>query len=363
MKTPEIDHHYQEAFIALTPELEAGVERAFERGEREMKKRYKMMTLLTAAAALALVFAVGALAVEGMRKETPDRAVYSVEGVKPAATLIDAEKDAEKAELSLRAYLDGMYERFCTEQGRERKAAALYRTLAALLEMEDYTQEGISACLMEMLEMDADFIRENGMTEVIAACLDGKDVEVAELAEDEVVADEAAEASLGATEDVTELMQDGVAPAESMQESGEVMIEAWGADEATQEGRGYYFVSEAGASEEGKPLDAETLERLIAEYEPFDVTYDAAAGAWRWKGRLVRCFLDVLKSNGEDVDSGSFEGSLRTFKCTRGSVDIRTLRDMDDVDGRGYGRLIGIEQWTAGGEDALAQAAFRRSLK
>lgn len=353
MKTTKLD--YREAFIPLTPELEAAVEKAFERGEREMKRRYKLATLLSAAAALALVFAVGALAVDGWRQETPDSVVYAAISSQPT----QAPVDAEKRELNLRLYLDEMYDSFCAERGRERQATAFYRTMAALLGMEEHSEESIEACLVKELQMDAEFIGESGMAEVIAACLDGKAVEVTELAEDEVVADEAAEALLEATEDASELVQEDADLAEGMQESGEVMLQISGADEATQEGRGYYFVSEAGAAEEGEPLDAETLEQLKAEYAPFGVTYDEAVGAWRWKGQLVRCFLDVLKGNSEAVDSGSFEGSLRSFNCARGSVDIKTLRDMEDVDGQGYGRLIGIEQWTQEREDALAQATLQ----
>lgn len=358
MKTPKMN--YREAFIPVTDELEAAVEEAFERGEREMKKRYKLMALLSAAAALALVFAVGALAVDGLKPGTPDSVVYVAGSFAPMETP-DEKSHAEtmyatptplpmamreeKTEIALRTYLEEMYAQFCAERGVKRQVAALYQVLAELLSMAEYEEaiareELISGILTEILGMDADFIRENGMPEVIAACLDGREMAAEELAEDEVVAEATAEAVLRRTEEASA--------------QGD-------AAELAQEGGGYYVVSEEGAIEEGGLLDAQQLRQLIEEYVPYGVTFDEDAGAWRWNGQLVRYFLDVLSSNGEKIDSGGFEGSLCSFKCARDSVDIRTMRDASDPDENGYGRLTGIEAWTQVQDATVLEVRFQET--
>lgn len=404
MKTPKMN--YYEAFIPVTDELEAAVEEAFERGEREMKKRYKLMTLLSAAAALALVFAVGALAVDGLKPGTPDSVVYAAGSFAPTktpgekghaetiyatptplpmateepypdiiyatTTPLPMATQEEKTEIALRTYLDEMYAQFCAEKGAKRQAAALYQALAGLLSMDEYEEaiareEVISGILTEILGMDADFIRENGMPEVIAACLDGGETAAEEMAEDEVVADAAAEAVLESAEeapaqgDAAELAQENASLAESVQDERTMVTLTLASREAAQEGRGYYVVSQEGAIEEGGLLDAQQLRQLIEEYAPYGVTYDEAAGAWRWNGQLVRYFLDVLSSNGEEIDSGSFEGSLRSFKCARGSVDIRTVRDASDPDENGYGRLTGVETWTEGQDAPILEVRFQKT--
>lgn len=94
---------------------------------------------------------------------------------------------------------------------------------------------------------------------------------------------------------------------------------------------------------------------------PYGVTFDEDAGAWRWNGQLVRYFLDVLNSNCEKIDSGGFEGSLRSFKCARDSVDIRTMRDASDPDENGYGRLTGIEAWTQVQDATVLEVRFQET--
>lgn len=409
MKTPEID--YRKAFIPATAELEAAVEEAFERGEREMKKRYKMITLLSAAAALALVFAVGALAAGGLKAGTPDSVVYSAGSVAPTEAPMNGEplpaesegEKGEKTEIALRVYLDEMYEKFCTEKGRERKASALYQTLGALLELDGMkygaiTREDIiRSCLTSVLEMDEDFIRENGMTEVIEACLDGADAVTAELTEDEVVADEvseekmeedreedreedvaydadpppekaaesAADADIAAVSSAeenggtVELAQDDAELAANEAWEGTVVILTQGTYENTQEEQGYYFMNEESAATETGRMDEESLRKFIEEYAPFGVSYDAGEDAWFWNGECVRYFLDVLGCNGEEDENGRTEWNMRSFMDLKGSVDIKTVRDDSDLDENGYGRLTDIVEWKDAQEDPIAEVRFQ----
>ena len=67
--------HLDRAFTPTPPELSGRVEAAFERGEKAVKQRHKIMTALSVAAALAVMFAALALAAGQMLKPRVDNVV------------------------------------------------------------------------------------------------------------------------------------------------------------------------------------------------------------------------------------------------------------------------------------------------
>lgn len=99
-------------------------------------------------------------------------------------------------------------------------------------------------------------------------------------------------------------------------------------------------------AEAGDPLSAEEREEMAKEYEAFGVTYDAGNDQWYFNGEKVRYFLDVLTSNGEDLDSGSFHGAIRNYWNRNGTTDIYTLRDFAHPDASGNGTLTGIKEYS-----------------
>lgn len=96
-----------------------------------------------------------------------------------------------------------------------------------------------------------------------------------------------------------------------------------------------------------EPISAKTLETMAKEYEAFGVTYDAKDDQWYLMDEKVRFCRDVLTSNGENLTSGKFKGSMRTFTSTNGGIiDIYTIRDFSNPDAHGNGTLIGIEKYS-----------------
>lgn len=94
----------------------------------------------------------------------------------------------------------------------------------------------------------------------------------------------------------------------------------------------------------GEPPTQEEMEEIAAEYRPFGVTYDAKKDVWYFKGEKVRSLLDVLTSNGEDLDGGGFHGTMRRYWQDDGTADICTVRDFDVKNADGYGTLTGIQR-------------------
>ena len=64
-----------------------------------------------------------------------------------------------------------------------------------------------------------------------------------------------------------------------------------------------------------------------------------------YNGKLVREFIDILSSNGEDLDRGKFKGSFRQMNNLdgKGEIDIKAIRDYTKLNSEGEGELIGIE--------------------
>ena len=55
--------------------------------------------------------------------------------------------------------------------------------------------------------------------------------------------------------------------------------------------------------------------------------------------------MDILTSNGEDLSSGKFHGSIRTLNGN-GTVDIYTVRDFDKLNSEGNGTLIDVKAYS-----------------
>ncbi len=97
-----------------------------------------------------------------------------------------------------------------------------------------------------------------------------------------------------------------------------------------------------GESVTGGGFDQATLEAMAAEYAPYGLTYDEEHHHWYLDGQRIRVFTDVLTTNGESLTGGDFHGTLRTFSGD-GFIDVRTVRDYDNCDDEGVGKLLYLE--------------------
>lgn len=95
----------------------------------------------------------------------------------------------------------------------------------------------------------------------------------------------------------------------------------------------------------GDPVSDIEINSWITEYGAFGVTYDKSNDQWYFNGERVRRFMDILTSNGEDLSSGKFHGSIRTLNGN-GTVDIYTIRDFDNLNSEGNGTLIDVKSYS-----------------
>lgn len=95
----------------------------------------------------------------------------------------------------------------------------------------------------------------------------------------------------------------------------------------------------------GDPVSDKEINSWLAEYGAFGVTYDKSNDQWYFNGERVRQFWDILTSNGEDLSSGKFHGSIRTLNGN-GTVDIYTVRDFDNLNSEGNGTLIDVKAYS-----------------
>lgn len=107
----------------------------------------------------------------------------------------------------------------------------------------------------------------------------------------------------------------------------------------------------------GDPLSAKELEDMAQEYEAFGVTYNANENQWYFNGEKVRFFRDVLTSNGESLTNGKFNGAIRTFESTTGTIDIYTVRDFANPNASGNGTLTSIEKFSQAEFDEHTQSS------
>lgn len=96
------------------------------------------------------------------------------------------------------------------------------------------------------------------------------------------------------------------------------------------------------ASSSEDTMTPDELAKMYAVYEPFGLTYDKKKDYFYYNGKLVREFLDIISSNGEVMDSGKFQGSIRQIynPDDKGEINIQTVRDYT---ADGEGKLTGIE--------------------
>lgn len=96
----------------------------------------------------------------------------------------------------------------------------------------------------------------------------------------------------------------------------------------------------------GEPMTSHEMLQLADEYTPFGVTYDADTDRWYFKGEKVRCFLDILTSNGESLNNGNFTGTMRRYEYDDGAVDIYTVRNFSKPNKDGNGSLTDIKKYS-----------------
>ena len=95
----------------------------------------------------------------------------------------------------------------------------------------------------------------------------------------------------------------------------------------------------------GDPISDDVINAWLAEYKDHGVTYNTKNDQWYFNGEKVRRFVDILTSNGEDLSSGKFHGSIRTLNG-KGTVDIYTVRDFDKLNSEGNGTLIDVKAYS-----------------
>ena len=93
------------------------------------------------------------------------------------------------------------------------------------------------------------------------------------------------------------------------------------------------------------PISDNVINAWLAEYKDYGVTYNTKNDQWYFNGEKVRRFVDILTSNGEDLSSGKFHGSIRTLNGN-GTVDIYTVRDFDKLNSEGNGTLIDVKAYS-----------------
>ena len=199
MKHEKID--LKAAFMPATVDLQERIEMAFERGEREMKKRHKIMSLLSAAAVFALVFAAGAFAVNEMRSPKPDNVAQTMAAGKltAAQTAQPVTEDAAAAQAdnqslifepdfahidpadpnALETLLNMAYRDYCELNGIEMQSQWVDGYALNMLEAIPYEYgeekenwiQRVRDVLKGYLGFDLDYIEKNCLTNYVIACL------------------------------------------------------------------------------------------------------------------------------------------------------------------------------------------------
>lgn len=199
MKNNEID--FSKAFFPVNADLQAGIELAFERGEMEMKKRHKIMSLLSIAAVLALVFAVGGLAANEMYTPKPDNVSRMLAAGKPAAAHTAQPRTEDTAAVqtdaqslvfepdfahidpadpnALETLLNLAYRDYCGINGIEMQSQWVDSYALDMLEAIPYEygeekenwRQRVRDVLKGYLGFDLDYIEKNCLTNYVVACL------------------------------------------------------------------------------------------------------------------------------------------------------------------------------------------------
>lgn len=206
MKLHEFEVRLEDAFVPMPPEISEGIEQAFERGEKAMKKRYKIMSVLSVAAAISVFFAVAALAVNGINAPKPDKVAFSAGEGKPQMehaptavlhpeTELPEESEQEMKDYSGANFYDGefsdpealyvllsnAYWTYAHENNLEMDSRAVFAAAGELKNIiianndEEKTRMGtlIRECLQSVLGLDADFIARHYLVNDVLNCLYG----------------------------------------------------------------------------------------------------------------------------------------------------------------------------------------------
>lgn len=180
------DIRLERAFVPMPSQMKSEIEYAFERGEKEMKKRYKIMSLLSVAAVISVAFAMAALAVNEINVLNPDRVVAAgenmqkVEGV-PATSESGHFYEGDFAEPeALYILLSNAYWNYAHENNLEMDSRAVFAAaeeLSMIFEKNkgDKTQMTVPVreCLESALGLDSEFIASHYLTNDVLGCLYG----------------------------------------------------------------------------------------------------------------------------------------------------------------------------------------------
>lgn len=94
---------------------------------------------------------------------------------------------------------------------------------------------------------------------------------------------------------------------------------------------------------ESTPISPDELAKEYSVYEPFGITYDMQNDLLYYRGKLIYYFLDVMSSNGEDFSGGKFQGAMRSKIQEYGGISVQVIRDYNEPDADGFGKIVGIE--------------------
>jgi beta-lactamase regulating signal transducer with metallopeptidase domain len=91
------------------------------------------------------------------------------------------------------------------------------------------------------------------------------------------------------------------------------------------------------------PMTSDEMANEYSIYEPFGVTYDKNTNNLYYNGKLVKNLLDILSTNNESLTGGNFYGDVKITGNPNGEISMITVRDYNDLDKNGHGKLVGIE--------------------
>ena len=93
---------------------------------------------------------------------------------------------------------------------------------------------------------------------------------------------------------------------------------------------------------DGEELTPEELEAFFEPYAAFGLRYDAERDLLFYQDKQVRKLVDIRVSNGAEPGSGNFSGELTQLVYDGGEVDVTAIRDYEQPDAEGNGKLIGL---------------------
>lgn len=196
MKKHETDIRLEKAFLPMPHEMKEEIEYAFERGEKAMKKRNKIISMLGAAALVSVFFAVVALAANELGTPQADNIVLSA-GEKlmqedAQATLVPLETEtADSVHFyqgdftdpdALYILLSNAYWNYARENNLDMDSRVVFAAAQELISIPDNFPEGtnrwaspVLETLRSVLGFDEDFIARHYLGNDVIACLAAED--------------------------------------------------------------------------------------------------------------------------------------------------------------------------------------------